>query len=332
VNLLSASTESQLEVFTRTLCDELLHGPEPFVIVSCDATLSFRLGNFARCHPHHVVDVGVAEATAVAAAFGLWRAGLKVVVIGFAAFLSLRALEPIRSLVALHKADVTILAGMTGLSAGRDGAQHHATEDAAVLRAIPGMEVVAPSDAASARALAVYCATHPGPRWVRLVRRPVTLCQQSADAVCLWVPTRWLTRQDGDVLLCVHGALCEQAQQAARLLIDNYGIVAAALEVSCLSPVPPELATAVRRFPIMLACEDQTHPGGLAAALDEILTAEGAGSPRPHVVRCDLSVSPGSGDYAELLHSAGLTAEQIAARAADVLDRHVLDTASGGST
>ncbi|WP_030159900.1 transketolase C-terminal domain-containing protein [Streptomyces sp. NRRL S-244] len=312
MSALSATDESQLEAFTHALCDELLRGPDPFVIITCDATLSFRLGDFARRHPHLVVDVGVAEATAVAAAFGMWRAGFKVVVAGFAAFLSLRALEPIRSLVALHGADVTFLAGMTGLSAGRDGAQHHATEDAALLRAVPGIEVVAPSDTDSARALAAYCAGRPGPRWVRLVRRPVPL-GETPDAARPWSPVRRLTPQVGQVLLCAHGALCEQAQQAARILIERHGIAAAALEVGRLSPTPRELSAALAGFPLVLACEDQYRPGALASALDEALAE--ADGPRSRVVRCDLTASPGSGDYADLLFAAGLTAEQLASRA-----------------
>ncbi|MFB6836986.1 hypothetical protein [Streptomyces sp. NPDC056361] len=333
MSTLTTPEESQLEAFTHTLCAELLRGPDPFVIVTCDATLSFRLGDFARLHPGRVVDVGVAEATAVAAAFGLWRGGLKVVVAGFAAFLSLRALEPIRSLVALHEADVTFLAGMTGLSAGRDGAQHHATEDAALLRAVPGIEVVAPSDASDARALATYCATHPGPRWVRLVRRPVHLDGQPATGARSWTPTRWLTPPppDGRVLLCAHGALSEQVQQAARLLTRHHGIPAAALQVGRLSPVPPELAAALRGFPVVLAVEDQNRPGGLAAALDEALTADTVGGTRPHLVRCDLTAPPGSGDYTDLLRATGLTAEQLADRAATAVHDMKDPTASGGN-
>ncbi|MFJ4343505.1 hypothetical protein [Streptomyces sp. NPDC088915] len=329
----STPEETQLEAFTHALCGELLRGPDPFVIVTCDATLSFRLGDFARRHPDRVLDVGVAEATAVAAAFGLWRGGLKVVVAGFAAFLSLRALEPIRSLVALHGADVTFLAGMTGLSAGRDGVQHHATEDAALLRAVPGVEVVAPSDAADARALAAYCATRPGPRWVRLVRRPVHLDGRPAAGARSWAPTHWLTPPPpkGRALLCAHGALSEQAQQAARLLTRHHGIPAAALHVGRLSPVPPELAAVLRGFPVVLAVEDQYRPGGLAAALDEALTAGPADGTRPHLVRCDLAAPPGSGDYTDLLRATGLTAELLADRAAAAVHDTKDNPSSGGS-
>ncbi|MEU2679575.1 hypothetical protein ABZ638_22080 [Streptomyces sp. NPDC007107] len=321
------SAETQLEAFTQALCDELLQRPEPFVIVTCDATLSFRLGRFAQLHPEHVVDVGIAEATAVAAAFGLARAGLRVVVAGFAAFLSLRALEPLRSLVALHRADVTVLAGMTGLSAGRDGVQHQATEDAALVRAVPGVEIVAPSDAASARALAAHCAANPGPRWVRLVRRPVTLRHVASDTSRVWPPARWLAQGDGSVLLCAHGALCEQAEQAAQILTDRYAVTASVLEVGRLAPPPPGLPDLLRPYPAIVACEDQTGPGALAAVLSEALTAPhseshadpASGLPGSRLLRCDLTASPGSGDYGELLHAAGLTGELIAARVAQSL-------------
>ncbi|MFI2735396.1 hypothetical protein [Streptomyces sp. NPDC018711] len=328
------SAETQLEAFTGALCEELLRRPEPFVVVTCDATLSFRLGEFARLHPERVVDAGIAEATAVAAAFGLARAGLRVVVAGFASFLSLRALEPLRSLVALHRADVTVLAGMTGLSAGRDGVQHHATEDAALVRALPGVEVVAPSDAPGARALAAYCAARPGPRWVRLVRRPVTL-DPPAGTTEAWAPARWLARRDGPVLLCAQGALCEQAQRAARLLGERYGIAASALEIGRLAPAPDGLAELLRPYSLVLACEDQTGPGALAATLAEALVTREAhgGPPLPRLLRCDLAASPGSGDYGELLHGAGLTAELIAARAARAAQALVIGpgTSTGGT-
>ncbi|MEU1026828.1 hypothetical protein ABZ366_33150, partial [Streptomyces sp. NPDC005904] len=138
---------------------------------------------------------------------------------------------------------------------------------------------------------------------------------------------RWLVRGDGSVVLCAHGALCEQVAHAARLMGDRYGISASALEVGQLAPAPPGLADLLRQHSLVLACEDQTSPGALAATLAEALTTrhggartEGAGRrPDPPLLRFDLAASPGSGDYGELLHAAGLTPELIAARAAQAL-------------
>src|SRR5687768_11467430 len=124
---LAAAT--QLEAFVQVVVESAAPDHPDFVVVCCDSTRSFRLEQFAQRLPERVIDVGVAEAAAVGIAYGLASQGVKVFVAGFANFLVLRALEPIRSYLAYHAADVTLLGGMAGISASHDGVMHHATED-----------------------------------------------------------------------------------------------------------------------------------------------------------------------------------------------------------
>jgi transketolase len=309
---------TQLGTFIATIFEELDRGATAFHIVACDAVRSFRMSDHAGRHPGRVMDVGVTEAAAVAIAYGLWRTGVKVFVTGFANFLALRALEPIRSLVAYHDADVTLLGAMAGLTAARDGFMHHCTEDAALLSAIPGLAVLAPSDEASTRALARRCLAEPGPRYIRLVRRPVRMraaIQPDHDG---WQPLRWRGESEGEVALCASGATAEHACAAATILDREHGVRAAVLEVGQIAPFP---ADAVRKrlagFECVATCEEHQPTGGLGDATQTALS--GSGVP---LLRLDLAGTyPGSGSYRELLRASGLAPDQIARRVAGFLGR-----------
>jgi transketolase len=301
---------TQLEAFVTVLTDAAAAGRRDFVVVSCDAVRSFRFERFERVAPRQLIDVGIAEASAVVVAYGLWRTGLKVFVVGFASFVVMRALEAIRSYLAYHEADVTVVGGMAGLSAARDGFMHHATEDVGVLRAIPGMRVMVPSDAQSARAAAASCLASRGPRYVRLVRRQVDLGDSEAAADAAWTPLRWRGAPAGDMLVCVTGPLLAQVCSAAAQL-RRHGVRVAVLEVCDLAPFPAEqVRAACAGFLTVVVCEEHQPEGALGTAVQEALAPDGLS-----VVRFDLGgVEAGSGDYDDLLRAAGISAERLVPR------------------
>jgi transketolase len=298
------SEPTQVDIFAEELTAHADPQRPNYVVVSADATTSLRLGAFAARHPDRVVQVGIAEATALGTAFGLARTGLKVFVAGYGSFLLMRGLEVIRSHIAYHRADVTILGGMMGLTASYDGFMHQSVEDVGLMRTIDGIEILVPSDEATTRRAARACLERPGPRYVRLVRRPLLMPEaldRTGDLV-------WRSRAGDRVLLCSFGAALVETIEAAKLLAAR-GLAASVLEVGTVAPLPRvEILAAAARFQRIVVVEDHLPDTGLAAALADVLYGVG-----PPIQRLGISArSMGSGRYEDLVAAAGLDAARIA--------------------
>lgn len=296
--------------------DELLAHADPqranFVVVSADSSKSLRFHGFCTKYPDRIVEVGIAENCAIATAFGISYSGLKVFVTGYAAFLLFRGLESIRSYVAYHNADVTILGGMAGLSASHDGFMHQAVEDIGLLRAVEKLEILVPSDEQTARAAARTCLMQPGPRYVRLARREVCLPSPVHEA---W-PFCWRRAEGHDVLLCAYGPILERCVSAANLLAER-GIRSSILEVGRILPFPyQQFRDATQAFSRIVVVEDHLSSTGLASMIAELLR-----NSDQVVVRVGLEAGVMvSGEYHEALDHAGLSIENIVAAAtADVV-------------
>ena len=134
------------EAFTRTLL-ELAREDTRLFALATDSRGSVTLGDFARELPAQFVECGIAEQNAVGIAAGLANTGKKPFVCGPACFFSLRSAEQIKVDLAYSNSDVKVIGVSGGVSYGALGASHHATQDVALMRAIPGLTVVLPADA-----------------------------------------------------------------------------------------------------------------------------------------------------------------------------------------
>jgi transketolase len=294
---------SQVAVFADEVFRHALTKPPNFVLVSADSCGSLRWNAFRERFPERVIEVGIVEGCAMAVAFGLARTGLKVFVAGYSTFLLFRGIEVMRSYVAHQRADVTILGGMSGLSASHDGFMHQSVEDIGLLQNIEGMSVIVPSDATSTRLAAQLCLTEPGPRYVRLVRREVSLPRSEPLARGLG----FRHRGGNDVVICSYGPLLETSLEAA-LALGQRGVGTSVLEVGLLAPLPAaELAAAVQAFNRIIVVEDHLPTTGLGALLTAAVDRDA------HRIR-RLGISPSraaSGAYGEVLAAAGLDAGAI---------------------
>lgn len=278
-----------------------------FVVVSADATSSLRLTAFRDRYPDRVFEAGIAEGCALATAFGLSRTGLKVFVVGYSNFLLMRGIEVIRSYLAYHRSDVTILGAMAGLTASYDGFMHQAIDDIGLLRAIEGMEIVIPSDELSSREWARRCVHEPGPRYVRLVRRELRL----PPAVGPLGDLVWRENGGNDVLLLSFGPLLQEVIASAAQL-RGLGIGADVLEVGRVAPAPLQaLRAAAASYRRVVVVEDHIASAGLGALVREALRGT------PHEIRWVglTAASAGSGTYEAVLKAAGLTVSAITAAA-----------------
>lgn len=274
--------------------------------------------DFARERPHQFVNAGVAEQHMTGVAAGLAMSGKIVVTYSIANFPTLRCLEQIRNDVCAHRANVKVVSVGGGYAYGPLGASHHATEDMAVMRALPGLMVIAPNDPVEARLATSAMLAHDGPCYLRLGRagEPVV---HTAD-IDFALGRAIVARKGSDVTLVATGGMLATAMAAAdQLAVAN--IDARVLSMHTVKPLDRDaLATAARETGALFTLEEHSIVGGLGSACAELLLEEEV---RPVVFR-RFGVADGVqrriGDQGYLRHQAGLEEGLIARRVLEALD------------
>ena len=231
------------------------------------------LDEYRRRFPDQFYNVGVAEQNLAGVAAGLALSGHIVFTYSIGNFPILRCLEQVRNDICYHEADVKIVTVGGGMAYGALGFSHFATEDLAVLRALPGMTVVAPGDPVEVEHLVPQIVRHRGPVYLRLGRAGEKPQHEPGVDVVLGRPT-W-ARHGSDVLLLTTGGMLPVALQAARELQED-GVLAAVVSVHTLQPLAAaELCEMAAQFPAVVTCEEHTIRGGLGGAVAEVLLEGG---------------------------------------------------------
>ena len=231
------------------------------------------LTDFADRFPDQFINAGVAEQNMTGLAAGLALEGHKVFTYSIANFTTLRCLEQLRNDVCYHDADVTAVAVGGGFSYGQLGMSHFATEDLAILRALPGMTVVAPSDAWETRLLTRQMVARPGPKYLRLDKGRANLPVDDDDVTLGKVRK---VRDGNDITLVTIGAIVSEALKAAAKL-ESEGINARILSVHTLKPLDAApLVAAAQETGAIVTIEEHNVVGGLGGAVAELLLSEGA--------------------------------------------------------
>lgn len=229
--------------------------------------------------PDRFVNAGVAEQGMLGMAAG-WSLGegKKVFVYSIANFPTLRCLEQIRNDVCLHNADVKVVAVGGGLTYGTAGASHHAVEDLAIMRALPGMTVCAPADAAETEVCVSKALDECGPMYLRLGRNnePDVWRGETLPGVS---DVHRYAGDGGEVVLCSTGTVACEAM-AAQARLQELGVPCMAVGLPVLKPLDMSwLGTALTRARLVVAVEEHVRAGGLASLLAEWLAASGSGVP-----------------------------------------------------
>ena len=141
---------------------------DDFVVLDADLAAATQTGMFKKAYPERFYDCGIAEADMIGIAAGIAATGKKVICSSFAMFAAGRAYEQVRNSVGYPHLNVIIGATHAGISVGEDGATHQCCEDIAIMRTIPGMTVLNPSDGVSAAALIKQAVAFDGPAYIRL--------------------------------------------------------------------------------------------------------------------------------------------------------------------
>ncbi|MBX9603848.1 MAG: hypothetical protein K2X35_22770 [Bryobacteraceae bacterium] len=254
--------------FVETLENAAEQNPDIFLITG---DLGFGvLEPFARRFPRQFLNAGIAEQSMTALAAGLAREGRVVFTYSIANFSALRPLEFVRNDICGHQANVKIVGLGGGFSYGALGFSHHATEDLAVMSALPGMTVIAPGDDYEARELTRLLAAHSGPAYLRLDCPSAPACARTEVAL-----GRASQLRDGrDVTLVATGAILSECWTASELLSDR-GIECRVLSMHTLAPIDrAAIRGAAEQTGGIITVEEHSSKGGLGTAAAEVIADE----------------------------------------------------------
>ena len=283
---------------------------EDLIVLDADLAGATKTGTFKKAFPDRFVDCGIAEGNMMAVAAGIAAMGMVPFASTFAMFAAGRAFEQVRNSIGYPHLNVKIGATHGGISVGEDGASHQCCEDFALMRSIPGMTVMCPSDDVEARAAVKAAYEHKGPVYLRFGRSAVPVFHDESNFEFRIGKGEVL--QDGkDVAIIATGLMTCEAMKAGELLLER-GINARIINLCTIKPLDEELILkAASDCGKVVTCEEHSIIGGLGEAVSALLSEK---LPTP-VLRIGINDEFGhSGPAAELLRDFGLTADSIAER------------------
>ena len=294
------------ESYGRTLAELGAENPN-IVVLDADLAGSTKTAVFGKAFPERHINCGIAEGNMMSVAAGLAATGKTVFASSFAMFASGRAYEQIRNSIGYPHLNVKIGASHAGISVGEDGATHQCNEDFAIMRSIPGMVVICPSDDVEACAAVRAAAEYDGPVYLRLGRLAVPVFNDPENYK--FEMGKGVVMKEGtDVSIFATGLEVNEALDAAKLL-EADGINAEVINIHTLKPIDTELvAASAKKTGKVVTVEEHSIIGGLGSAVCEAL-AETVPTP---VLRIGVQdVFGESGPAKALIAKYGLDAESI---------------------
>ncbi|MDR2036227.1 MAG: transketolase family protein [Coriobacteriales bacterium] len=265
---MSAPRKATREAYGETLVELVQDG---FDVVAVDADLagSTTTAKLGKVYPERLFNVGIAEQNMIGLASGLSLTGKTAFTGSFAVFGTGRAYDQIRNTVCYAKLNVVVAPSHAGITVGADGGSHQMLEDLALMRVLPNMRVLIPSDYLAAKAALRLAAETGGPFYVRLGRAPVGQIYEKTEELALGKAV--VLRSGTDVSIIACGAEVEQALLAADTLAQS-GISAEVIDVFSLKPLDEEtIKASLAKTGRAVSCEEHSVIGGLGAALAELV-------------------------------------------------------------
>lgn len=245
------------------------------VVLDADLSKSTKTIIFAKRYPDRFFEMGIAEANMISTAAGLASAGKIPFVSTFAVFATGRVYDQIRMDVAYSEANVKIFATHGGISVGKDGASHQMIEDIALMRVLPNMMVIAPSDAIQTQKIVELMAANKGPMYARVGRANAPVIYEKKDLEDVKIG-RGITVEDGsDVTIIACGTMVDQALDAHKTLLKQ-GIEARVIDMHTIKPLDRKLVVkCARDTNAIITAEEHSIIGGLGSAVAETLMDQG---------------------------------------------------------
>ena len=280
---------------------------ENLVVLDADLAAATKTGIFKKAFPERHIDCGIAECNMAGIAAGLAATGKIPFMSSFAMFAAGRAYEQVRNSIGYPHLNVKIGATHVGISVGEDGATHQCNEDIALMRAIPGMVVINPSDDVEAHAAVAAACEYEGPVYLRFGRLAVPVINDRPDYK--FEIGKGVTLREGKDLTIIATGLPVAASLEAAEMLEKDGISAKVINIHTIKPLDTELIiAAAKETGKVVTIEEHSVIGGLGSAVCECLSEH---APTP-VMRIGIQdVFGESGAAVPLLHKYGLDAEGI---------------------
>ena len=280
---------------------------ENLVVLDADLAAATKTGIFKKAFPERHIDCGIAECNMAGIAAGLAATGKIPFMSSFAMFAAGRAYEQVRNSIGYPHLNVKIGATHAGISVGEDGATHQCNEDIALMRAIPGMVVINPSDDVEAHAAVAVACEYEGPVYLRFGRLAVPVINDRPDYK--FEIGKGVTLREGKDLTIIATGLPVAASLEAAEMLEKDGISAKVINIHTIKPLDTELIiAAAKETGKVVTIEEHSVIGGLGSAVCECLSEH---APTP-VMRIGIQdVFGESGAAVPLLHKYGLDAEGI---------------------
>lgn len=276
------------------------------VVLDADLAGATKTDIFKKAYPDRFFDCGIAEGNMMGIAAGLSTTGLIPFASTFAMFAAGRGYEQIRNSIGYPHLNVKIAATHGGISVGEDGASHQCLEDLALMRVIPGMVVMCPSDDIEAKACVKAAAEYVGPVYIRFGRSATPVI--NPEGYHFEIGKGHVLKEGKDVSIIANGLCVSSALEAAELL-KNDGIDAEVINICTIKPLDEELVVAsAKKTGKVVTAEEHSIIGGLGGAVAECLSEK---CPTP-MLRIGVRDRFGeSGPANELIHKYELDGEGI---------------------
>ena len=243
------------------------------VVLDADLAEATKTGMFKKAFPERHIDCGIAESNMIGIAAGLASTGKVPFCSSFAMFAAGRAFEQVRNSVGYPHLNVKIGATHAGISVGEDGASHQCNEDIALMRVIPGMTIINPSDDVEAKAAVKAAYEMEGPVYLRFGRLAVPVINDRPEYK-FEIGKGIVLREGSDVTIIATGLEVNESLEAAKML-EADGISAQVINIHTIKPLDTELVvSAAKKTGKVVTVEEHSIIGGLGGAVAETLSEQ----------------------------------------------------------
>ena len=243
------------------LCQE----HENVVVLDADLAESTKSGVVRKAMPERFYDCGIAEGNMIAVSAGMSTTGLVPFASSFAMFATGRAFEQIRNAIGYPHLNVKICASHAGVSVGEDGATHQCLEDIALMRTIPGMVVMCPSDDVETRACVKAAYEHEGPVYIRTGRLAVPVFHE--ENYEFRIGKGEMLHEGNDITIVATGLMVKEAMDAAKIL-EEKGIGCRVINICTIKPLDVDIIVkAAKETGKIVTAEEHNIIGGLGEAV-----------------------------------------------------------------
>ncbi len=295
------------EAYGKALAELIIENPK-VIVLDADLSKSTKTADAKAVCPERHVNVGIAEANMMGIAAGLATCGNIVYASSFAMFAAGRAYEQVRNSIGYTHLNVKICATHAGITLGEDGASHQSIEDIALMRSIPGMTVLQPSDDIETKQMIKAISEFDGPCYVRLGRSAVETV--NSEDYKFELGKGVVLREGKDITLIATGMMVQEAMKASTLLAEQ-GVEVSVINIHTIKPLDEALILDyAKKSKLVVTCEEHSKFGGLGSAVAETLSKN---HPSKMAMVAVNDTFGESGTPAALIEKYGLTAKDIVA-------------------